>query len=38
VSKVQRIERGRTSVRPGDVRELCRLYGVGPDTTDSLVA
>jgi len=36
VSKVQRIEHGRTSVRPGDVRELCRLYGVGHDTTETL--
>src|SRR5690606_31502691 len=37
VSKVQRIEHGRTSVRPGDVRELCRLYGVADDTTETLV-
>lgn len=36
VSKVQRIEHGRTPVRPGDVRELCRLYGVGHDTTEAL--
>ena len=36
VSKVQRIEQGRTSVRPGDVRELCRLYGVAEDTTERL--
>ena len=36
VSKVQRIEHGRTSVRPGDVRELCRLYGVEDETTDTL--
>jgi len=36
VSKVQRIEHGRTAVRPGDVRELCRLYGVGHDTTEAL--
>jgi transcriptional regulator with XRE-family HTH domain len=38
VSKVQRIEHGRTSVRPGDVRELCRLYGVHADTAEALVA
>jgi transcriptional regulator with XRE-family HTH domain len=37
VSKVQRIEHGRTSVRPGDVRELCRLYGVAEETTETLV-
>lgn len=36
VSKVQRIEHGRTSVRPGDVRELCQLYGVCHDTTEAL--
>jgi transcriptional regulator with XRE-family HTH domain len=36
VSKVQRIEHGRTSVRPGDVRELCRLYGVSDETTEAL--
>ena len=36
VSKVQRIEHGRTSVRPGDVRELCRLYGVNDETTQAL--
>jgi transcriptional regulator with XRE-family HTH domain len=37
VSKVHRIEHGRTSVRPGDVRELCRLYGVAEDAVESLV-
>jgi transcriptional regulator with XRE-family HTH domain len=37
VSKVHRIEHGRTSVRPGDVRELCQLYGVGEDTMETLV-
>jgi transcriptional regulator with XRE-family HTH domain len=36
VSKVQRIEHGRTSVRPGDVRELCRLYGVADETAERL--
>lgn len=36
VSKVHRIEHGRTSIRPGDVRELCHLYGVGDDTTEAL--
>src|SRR5512146_1379699 len=36
VSKVQRIEHGRTSVRPGDGRELCRLYGVSDETTEAL--
>jgi transcriptional regulator with XRE-family HTH domain len=36
VSKVQRIEHGRTSVRPGDVWELCRLYGVNEATTEAL--
>lgn len=36
ISKVQRIEHGRTSVRPGDVRELCRLYGVNEATTETL--
>ena len=30
VSKVHRIEHGRTAIRPGDVRELCRLYGQDP--------
>jgi transcriptional regulator with XRE-family HTH domain len=37
VSKVHRIEHGRTSVRPGDVRELCQLYGVAEETMESLV-
>ena len=36
VSKVQRIERRRTAVRPGDVRELCHLYGLAHDTTETL--
>ncbi len=38
VAKLARIEGGTTPVRPGDVRELCRLYGVGQDTADTLAA
>ncbi|MBI1757760.1 MAG: helix-turn-helix domain-containing protein [Actinobacteria bacterium] len=36
VAKMARIEAGQTPVRPGDVRELCRLYGVDAETTDNL--
>ncbi|MBI1758221.1 MAG: helix-turn-helix domain-containing protein [Actinobacteria bacterium] len=36
VAKMARIEAGQTPVRPGDVRELCRLYGVDAATTDNL--
>lgn len=36
VSKLQRIESGKTSVRVGDVLALCRLYGVPQSTTDAL--
>lgn len=38
VAKLARIEAGQTSVRPGDVRELCRLYEADEETTDRLAA
>jgi transcriptional regulator with XRE-family HTH domain len=38
VSKIQRIEHGRTSVQPHDVRRLCRLYGVGEADTETLTS
>lgn len=38
VAKLARIEGGSTPVRPGDVRELCRLYGASQDTADTLAA
>jgi transcriptional regulator with XRE-family HTH domain len=37
LAKLARIEQGLTSIRPGDVRELCLLYGVSPETTERLV-
>lgn len=37
-SKLYRIESGRTPVRPGDVRELCALYGAPEDALDGLLA
>ncbi|MEJ2578487.1 MAG: helix-turn-helix transcriptional regulator [Kineosporiaceae bacterium] len=38
VAKLARIEGGQSPVRPGDVRELCRLYGVEEGTADTLAA
>jgi transcriptional regulator with XRE-family HTH domain len=37
LAKLARIEHGLTSIRPGDVRELCLLYGVPQETTERLV-
>jgi transcriptional regulator with XRE-family HTH domain len=37
-SKLYRIESGRTLIRPGDVRELCALYGAPEDVQDGLIA
>jgi transcriptional regulator with XRE-family HTH domain len=37
-SKLYRIEAGRTLVRPGDVRELCALYGAPEDVQEGLIA
>lgn len=37
-SKLRRIEIGETTVKPGDARELCRLYGADESTTDHLAA
>jgi transcriptional regulator with XRE-family HTH domain len=37
-SKLYRIESGRTGVRPGDVRELCALYGAPEEALDPLLA
>jgi transcriptional regulator with XRE-family HTH domain len=37
LAKLARIEHGLTSIRPGDVRELCLLYGVPEETTERLV-
>lgn len=36
-SKLWRIETGRTSVRPGDVRELAAFYGASAEATEALV-
>lgn len=36
VTKLWRIETGRTSVRPGDVRELAKLYDLPDHVTDEL--
>jgi transcriptional regulator with XRE-family HTH domain len=38
VAKLARIEQGQSPVRPGDVRELCRLYGATEATVDTLAA
>jgi transcriptional regulator with XRE-family HTH domain len=38
VAKLARIEGGQSPVRPGDVRELCRLYGAEDGTADTLAA
>lgn len=37
LAKLARIEQGLTSIRPGDVRELCLLYEAGPETAERLV-
>jgi transcriptional regulator with XRE-family HTH domain len=37
-SKLYRIESGRTLIRPGDVRELCALYGAPEDVREGLIA
>lgn len=34
--KLEMIEYGRTAVRPGDVYELCTLYGATPEVTEAL--
>jgi transcriptional regulator with XRE-family HTH domain len=36
-TRISRLETGRISVRPGDVRELLEVYGVGGAEADSLV-
>jgi transcriptional regulator with XRE-family HTH domain len=36
-TRISRIETGRISVRPGDVRELLEVYGVTGDRADALV-
>ncbi len=36
-TRISRMETGRISVRPGDVRELLELYGVTGDRADALV-
>ena len=33
-SKLEKLERGQNLIRPGDVRELCRVYRVDQPTTD----
>jgi transcriptional regulator with XRE-family HTH domain len=38
VAKLARIESGQTPVKLADVRELCRLYGVGSQAADTLAA
>lgn len=38
ISKLYRIESGQVPVRPGDVRELCLLYGAADDDLDRLLA
>jgi transcriptional regulator with XRE-family HTH domain len=35
-TKLEQIEYGRVSVKPGDVRELCLLYGATPEATELL--
>jgi hypothetical protein len=37
-TKIARLEDGRGPYSPPDVRELCRLYGVGVDETEELAA
>lgn len=37
LAKLARIEQGLVSIRPGDVRELCILYGVDVETAERLV-
>jgi transcriptional regulator with XRE-family HTH domain len=37
LAKLSRIERGQIAVRPGDVRELCSLYGADAESTERLV-
>lgn len=37
IAKLARIEQGLTSIRPGDARELCILYGAADTTTERLV-
>lgn len=36
-TRISRIETGRISVRPGDVRELLEVYGITGDRADALV-
>lgn len=36
-AKLARIEQGLCSIRPGDVRELCLLYGAAAELTERLV-
>jgi transcriptional regulator with XRE-family HTH domain len=38
VSKLYRMESGQVSVRPGDVRELCVLYGTPDEALEGLLA
>jgi transcriptional regulator with XRE-family HTH domain len=35
--KLWNMEKGKGVLRPGDVRELCNLYGVGVDQTEEMV-
>lgn len=35
-SKLEKLEHGQNLIRPGDVRELCRIYQVDQPTTDQL--
>lgn len=35
-SKLEHIEHGMVSIRPGDVRELCLCYGADAETTEAL--
>jgi transcriptional regulator with XRE-family HTH domain len=37
-SKLEHIEHGMVSIRPGDVRELCLCYGADAETTEALAA
>ncbi len=37
-TKVWRIETARVAVSPGDIRELARLYGIGEEDTEAMVA
>jgi len=36
-SKISRVETGRVSVSPRDVRDMLEIYGTSPDQRDSLV-